>query len=255
MNKYDKYYTNKKIMKKCCKIFKKNIKICKGDLVIEPSAGNGIFINCIKKYNKILLDIKPENKLIKKKDYLKYNYKKIKNKYKKIHILGNPPFGKKGSLAIKFIKKSCEFCDSFSFILPRSFNKYFLKKTVPLNYHLVKYYNLPDNSFGKPYKKCVFQIWEKRGKNRKIIKKIKPNKRYKFVLRKEKPDIAIRRVGSKSGEIYKKNLENKNINTHYFLKLKKDIKIGKINLKEKKETIGAYSISKMELIKKLNKIL
>tara|TARA_Y100000389_G_C17317068_1_gene441054 strand:- start:151 stop:918 length:768 start_codon:yes stop_codon:yes gene_type:complete len=255
MNKYDKYYTNKKIMKKCCKIFKKNIKICKGDLVIEPSAGNGIFINCIKKYNKILLDIKPENKLIKKKDYLKYNYKKIKNKYKKIHILGNPPFGKKGSLAIKFIKKSCEFCDSFSFILPRSFNKYFLKKTVPLNYHLVKYYNLPDNSFGKPYKKCVFQIWEKRKKRRKIIKKIKPNKRYKFVSRKEKPDIAIRRVGSKSGEIYKKNLENKNINTHYFLKLKKDIKIGKINLKEKKETIGAYSISKMELIKKLNKIL
>lgn len=255
MKKYDKYYTNKKIMKKCCKIFKKTIKIGKKDLVIEPSAGNGIFINCIKKYNNILLDIKPENRLIKKQDYLKYNYNKIKKKYEKIHIIGNPPFGKKQSLAIKFIKKSCEFCDSFSFILPRSFNKYFLKKTIPLNFHLIKYYNLPENSFGEPYKKCVFQIWEKRNKKRKIIKKIKPNKRYKFVKKKENPDIAIRRVGSKSGEIYKKNIEKKNENTHYFIKLKKNINIKKINLKEKKETIGAYSISKMELIKTLNKIL
>ena len=45
MRKYDKYYTNKKIINICCKIFKKYIKIYKNDLIIEPSAGNGAFIH------------------------------------------------------------------------------------------------------------------------------------------------------------------------------------------------------------------
>jgi len=175
INKYDKYYTNKKIVKTCCKIFKKYIKINKRDLIIEPSAGNGAFISCINKYNNLLFDIKPENKKIKKLDFLKFNYDKIKNKYKSIHVIGNPPFGKKSSLAIKFIKKCSEFCDSISFILPKSFNKYFLKKSVPLNFHLIKSHNLPLNSFNIPIR-CVFQIWKKKKYNRKkIIKKILNN--------------------------------------------------------------------------------
>ena len=74
----DKYYTNNKIIKLCCKLFKKNIKINKTDLIIEPSAGDGAFIPCIKNKNNLLMDIKPENKLILKKDFLKFNYKKIK---------------------------------------------------------------------------------------------------------------------------------------------------------------------------------
>jgi len=261
MNKYDKYYTNEKIMKKCCKLFKKNIKITNKDLVIEPSAGNGVFIKCIKGYNNLLLDIKPENKLIQKKNFLNFNYKKIINKYDNIHAIGNPPFGKKSSMVIKFIKKCCEFCNTFSFILPRSFNKVFLQKSIPLNFHLIKSYNLPDNTFDLPIR-CVFQIWKKRKHKREKIIKILPNKNYKFVLKNNKPDIAIRRVGSKSGEIYNKNIENRNSNTHYFIKLKKKIKIKINNLKlnnlklnkEKNNKLGARSISKMDIIIKLNKL-
>ena len=257
MNKYDKYYTNKKVINICCKIFKKYVKVSKNDLIIEPSAGNGAFIPCIKKYNNILLDIKPENKLIKKQNFIKYNYKKIRKKYNVIHAIGNPPFGKKSSYAIKFIKKCCEFCDTFSFILPRSFNKYFLQKSIPLNFHLIKSYNLPDNSFGLPPIKCVFQIWKKKKYNRKdIIKKILPNKNYKFVSKYQNPDIAIRRVGSKSGYIYYDNLNNKNNNTHYFIKIfKKYKKIQKLELnKEKKNTLAAFSISKFDIILNLNNI-
>jgi len=254
MNKYDKYYTNKNIVKICVKLFKKYIKVKNSDLVIEPSAGDGAFIKFLNKYhNKIYYDIKPEHKDIIKQNYLKLNYKKLINKYNKIHIIGNPPFGKKSSTAIKFIKYSCKFCDSFSFILPKSFDKYFVKKTIPLNFHLVKSYDLPDNSFNLPIK-CIFQIWIKKNKDRKIIKKIKTNSNYKFVKKYEKPTFAIRRVGSKSGYIYYDNLDNKNNNTHYFVKLFKNYKkIIKFNFKEKNYTLGANSISKMDIIKKLNK--
>ena len=253
----DKYYTDNKIIKLCCKLFKKNIKINKTDLIIEPSAGDGAFIPCIKNKNNLLMDIKPENKLILKKDFLKFNYKKIKKKYNNIHAIGNPPFGKKSSMAIKFIKYCSKFCDSFSFILPRSFNKYFLKKTVPLNFKLIKSYNLPYNSFNLPIK-LVFQIWKKVNYNRKIIRKIYPNKNYIFVNKIDNPTIAIRRVGSKAGYIYHNNLELKNTNTHYFIKLlnNKKIKSNKLLLKtEKNNTLAACSISKMDIIIKLNKLL
>ena len=98
MKQLDKYYTNYNIIKICCKIFKKYIKIFKNDLVIEPSAGNGAFYNCIKNYNNIMFDIKPENKLIIKKDFLKLNHKKIKKNFmllvihllvKNLHLLLN----------------------------------------------------------------------------------------------------------------------------------------------------------------------
>ena len=59
-------------------------------------------------------------------------YHQLKN-YKNIHIIGNPPFGRQSSLAIKFIKKSCEFCDTLSFILPKSFKKESLKKHFPFD--------------------------------------------------------------------------------------------------------------------------
>ena len=64
------------------------------------------------------------------------------NCFKKIHIIGNPPFGRQSSLAIKFIKKSAEFCDSISFILPKSFKKDSLKKHFPLNLQSPRNWNI-----------------------------------------------------------------------------------------------------------------
>ena len=87
-----------------------------------------------------------------------------------------------------------------------------------------------------------FSNMEKKKYNRKdIIKKILPNKNYKFVSKYQNPDIAIRRVGSKSGYIYYDNLNNKNNNTHYFIKIfKKYKKIQKLELnKEKKKYISS----------------
>ena len=121
----DKYYTKDIVVESCLNMFKKYIEINTDDLIVEPSAGNGSFITGIKALtsNYKFYDIEPENKEIIKQDYLLYDYSNIKKAYNKIHIIGNPPFGRQSSLAIKFIKKSCEFCDSVSFILPKSFKK------------------------------------------------------------------------------------------------------------------------------------
>ena len=165
-------------------------------------------------------------------------------------------------MAIKFIKKSTEFCDSVSFILPKSFKKDSLKKHFPLNFHLICEYDLPNNSFIVDEKKynvpCVFQIWIKKKENRKIPKKLVPNK-YKFVKKPEPHDISFRRVGVYAGEI-NKITEQKSVQSHYFIKFDNPLtdeifnKLSTIKYSCKENTVGPKSISKPELIKEFNKI-
>ena len=191
-NTIDKYYTKEAIVNLCFATIKETIEINKNDLIIEPSAGNGVFIKGIKlltsKYN--FYDIEPENNEIIKQDFLDYSHNNQEDD-NKIHIIGNPPFGRQSSLAIKFIKKSCEFCDSISFILPKSFKKDSLKKAFALNFHLLKEIDLPEKSFlvdNIEYDvPCIFQIWEKRNNNRIMKEKLEPVN-FKFVKKEENPD-------------------------------------------------------------------
>ena len=263
-NTIDKYYTSTKCVETCIELIKKNINIDNDDLCIEPSAGNGAFIKYIKTLSNhnLFYDIKPEHPEIKKLDYTKFYHKIIRNKYKNIHVIGNPPFGRQSSLAIKFIKKSAEYCDSISFILPKSFKKDSLKKHFPLNFHLIYEYDLPKKSFIVDEKEydvpCVFQIWVKKDTDRKVSVKLIPNK-YKFVKKEENHDISFRRVGVNAGDIDRET-ENKSIQSHYFIKFDMELTeelfdtLNTINYDSKNNTCGPKSISKQELIKEFNKL-
>ena len=185
-NTIDKYYTNPSVVSKCIRQIKQYINIEHNDLIIEPSAGNGSFINELQTLstNCLFYDLEPEHLSIDKQDYLLLDTAPMSNTYPKIHIVGNPPFGRQSSMAIKFIKKSTLFCNSISFILPKSFKKNSLKKHFPLLFHLIHESDIPSNSFlvnGNPHDvPCVFQIWEKRDMNRSVPKKLIP-KSFKFV--------------------------------------------------------------------------
>ena len=264
-NPIDKFYTSKHVVKLCMDLVNEHIDITHDDLCIEPSAGNGSFIDSIKSIfsHYKFYDIEPNNIAIIKQDYLEFDYKKIMNKFNKIHIIGNPPFGRQSSLAIKFIKKSCKYCDSLSFILPRSFKKDSMKKHYPLNFHLLYEYDLPNDSFivnNKIYNvPCVFQIWIKQHTNRTVPKKLKPTN-YRFVKHNEQPDISFRRVGVYAGKIFKE-IKNKSKESHYFIKFKNSLtddvfqKLSTINYVSKNNTVGPNSISKQELIKEFNSVL
>ena len=264
-NIIDKYYTSNKTVIKCMSFINEYINILKDDIIIEPSAGNGSFIEEIKskKCNYKFYDLEPEHKEIIKQDYLTLNIEIYNNtNYNKIHIIGNPPFGRQSSLVIKFIKKSCLYCDTFSFILPKSFKKDSLKKHIPLNFHLIYEYDLPNDSFlvdNKEYNvPCVFQIWIKKNILRLKPEKLLP-KNYKFVKKNEIPDISFRRVGINAGNI-STEIENKSEQSHYFIKfdnLTNELfeKLKNINYTSKDNTVGPKSISKQELIKEFNIVI
>lgn len=259
----DKFYTKKEITQYIIDLFKQYISIKNDDLIIEPSAGNGSFIDAIKSLtcNYKFYDLEPEHDEIVKQDYLLYNTNNTNTQ--KIHILGNPPFGRQSSLAIKFIKKSCEFCASIAFILPKSFKKDSLKKTFPLNFHLLFEMDLPEKSFLVNNKEhhvpCIFQIWEKKTYNREVSAKLEP-RNFIFVTKTENPNISFRRVGVNAGTI-DINSSNKSIQSHYFIRftninsLEKNIELLNTIVYDFNNTVGPKSIGKQELIKEFNKVL
>lgn len=260
----DKFYTKNIVVDKCIDSIKEHLKISKDDLIIEPSAGNGAFISKIKSLsnNYKFYDIEPENQDIIKMDFLELDLES-NNQYNKIHIIGNPPFGRQSSLAIKFIKKCCSFAKSISFILPKSFKKDSMKKYFSNNFHLIYEIDLINNAFTINNKDCdvpcIFQIWEYKNEPRNEIQKIKPIN-FEFVTKDENPDISFRRVGVYAGNIAK-NIEDKSIQSHYFIKFTNnktvDENIDKLkNIKfDNNNTVGPKSISKQELIKEFNNLL
>lgn len=260
----DKYYTNPIIVELCLTKIKEFININEDDIIIEPSAGNGAFINGIKEMcnNTFFFDLEPEHESIIKQDYLLWKHRHLPKI--SIHVIGNPPFGRQSSLAIKFIKKSCEYAESISFILPKSFKKDSLKKHFPLNYHLFCEIDIPKKSFlvnNEEYDvPCVFQIWKRMETHREIPEKIYPNN-FKFVNKTDDADISFRRVGINAGKI-EKNILNKSEQSHYFIKfinieLTDYIfeKLKDINFECSNNTVGPKSISKQELIKVYNNVL
>ena len=265
----DKYYTSQSTVSKCIELIDTHINIQKEDLCIEPSAGNGSFIQGIETLsdNSKFYDLEPEHSDIVKQDFLELDYSQISNsnQYPKIHIIGNPPFGRQSSLAIKFIKKSAIFCDSISFILPKSFKKQSLRKHFPSKFHLYHEYDLPDNSFivdGVSHNvPCVFQIWIKKMEAREMPPKLLPTK-FSFVKKTADHDISFRRVGIYAGQI-DKNTTDKSFQSHYFIKFNEDITLtedlfgilSKLEYGAKEHTVGPKSISKQELIKEFNEIL
>lgn len=264
-NTVDKFYTCESVVKDCMEHVHSHIDISRDDLCIEPSAGNGAFMNSIRETftEHLFFDIEPEHQEVVQQDYLTFDPTILRDEcYRKIHVLGNPPFGRQSSLAIQFIKHSCVFADTVSFVLPKSFKKDSMKKHFPLHFHLSCEIELPHNAFvvdQQPHNvPCVFQIWEKCDTPRLIPKKHLP-KCYTFVKRDEQHHISFRRVGVYAGQIDTET-QNKSPQSHYFIRFTNGVtveqynKLCKIQYASKDDTVGPRSISKQELMKEFNQI-
>ena len=256
-NIIDKFYTNPDIVQKYINTVLSYID--ENELLIEPSAGNGVWLKPLKRYNVIGYDIAPEDETVINKNFLELDLNIHKEN---LHFIGNPPFGRQASIARKFIKHICSYKQSktIAFILPKSFKKQSYQKAFPLKYHLVYQEDVEKNAFlinDTPYNvPCVFQIWKQKDVNRKIPKKEIP-KGFNFVKKEENPHYSLRRVGVYAGKI-SHEIVNKSKQSHYFIKLDNDCehfvnKYNKIQWNHD-NTVGPKSISKQEYIIELNKL-
>lgn len=111
---HDKYYTPRDLAKQCYATVLRVIGEDNITEVIEPSAGDGAFLDCVP--NITGYDIAPEREDIIEADFLTLSFSYKEGRL----IIGNPPFGSRMSLAAKFYRHCVPVCDYIAFILPIS---------------------------------------------------------------------------------------------------------------------------------------
>jgi hypothetical protein len=253
----DKFYTKSEVVDKILTY----LDLDEFDLIIEPSAGAGAFSEKLERYPHLFMDILPEGEGIIQQDWLEW---KPVEAYKNILVVGNPPFGRQSSLAKKFIKKAALLgARKIAFILPKSFKKDSTQRSIPKNYHLELSIDLESDSFlvdGSSYDvPSVFQIWTLGQEERLSVTETRTSSLFTFTKKEDNPDFAVRRVGFYAGRP-NWNFSELSKESHYFLKCSDQIDVQDLftrisDLKwEHDNTSGPRSISKVELIKKINSL-
>jgi len=258
-NDLDQYFTHPNVAKLCIAEFEFIIPPNKRKLIIEPSAGSGAFIPHFD--NVIALDIEPQADNIIKMDFFEATVDTLNIEEEKdcISILGNPPFGKSSSLAVRFFNHSATLASTIAFIVPNTFKKTSIQNKLDLNFHLIYEYDLPKGSFlldGESYHvPCVFQIWIWKEEPR--IKIVHTTDDFILIKKKDadKRTFCVRRAGGKAGTVLK-GIQHTESSTHFIKPLvDTDIKsiIESIDFTEvANNTVGTKSVSFNEIVEGYN---
>lgn len=259
----DQFYTNEDVAVKYYNKLTKLVDINEYNYYLEPSAGTGSFFKLLDKRKRIGLDVSPKCEGLLEMDYFDY----VPKKGKKYLVIGNPPFGRISSTAVKFFNKSAEFADCIAFILPRTFKRVSIQNQLDLNFKLVFTEDLPLKPCcftPKMSAKCCFQIWKRDGIPRKIVKYKTTHKDFSFVKHGPKDDngqptpptgadFAMKAYGSNCGEIKEKDLHLLRPKSWHWIKsninvstLKK--RFGSLDYSISKDTVRQDSLGQQELI-------
>ena len=149
----DKYYTPSDLAGYCVKKTKEVIGVKNISEWLEPSAGGGAFLPFLDNNYKAY-DIEPEHDAVIKQDYLELEITYLKGRC----IIGNPPFGRRNNLIVKFYKKAIKQADYIAFILPVS---QFENNIRMYEFDMVYSEKLPETSYSGKVLKCCFNIYKK----------------------------------------------------------------------------------------------
>lgn len=216
----DKFYTKDSVSQEFCQMVYELVGN-QIDMVIEPSAGGGSFIPSIKKYwqdsETIFLDIEPEHPDVTRIDFLDY-----RGVQQNAIVIGNPPFGKNSSLAVKFFNHSAALnVEWICLILPRTFMKPRFWNRLSMNYTLIKQEILDKNSFtldGKTWDvPCVAQIWKREPRECNLPKELS------LFWDIGTGDTFIRRAGGRAGQIVESYTESSTYRVNCSEQTKSDI--------------------------------
>lgn len=136
---FNEFFTKPNVAKYCYNAFLEFLKLHKINIesyiFIEPSCGELSFYNLMPESRRLGIDLDSKNAEILKANFLSFkpqdfvrqdsitkNYKLQNLDSKKHIVLGNPPFGLRGNLALRFLNHAANFADFVAFILPPLFD-------------------------------------------------------------------------------------------------------------------------------------
>mgnify|MGYP005630195679 FL=1 len=264
-NGLDQFYTHPDIALKCLNTLQQYISLNDYDFHLEPSAGTGSFYNILDSKKRIGVDIDPKISGVICQDF--FDFIPDKDTSKSYIAIGNPPFGKVSSLAVKFFNKCASFADCIAFIVPRTFKRVSIQNKLSMDFTLIYTEDLPLEPCcfsPKMTAKCCFQIWKKSPIPRKVVVYDKTHPDFIFVkhgpkdvLNQPTPpsnaDFALKAYGSHCGTIEENNLHTLRPKSWHWIKSNIDVHVLKtrftsLDYSMSRDTVRQDSIGQQELI-------
>ena len=167
-NSLDQFYTNADAVRECVALAERFIRDAgiPSAGYIEPAAGDGAFLAGLPRGSApVAMDIAPGAPQIQRMDFLEWHYHGPRRR-ENLVVIGNPPFGKRGNLAVDFLNHAARQADTVAFILPACFRKYGIQKQIAPDLALQFSQDLDWNEYRLPDGRTqrlntVFQIWSR----------------------------------------------------------------------------------------------
>ena len=139
----DQYFTKTEVVRRCLVQLGS---LSKYDLVVEPSAGSGAFLEAIEHENKIGLDIDPQHRSVIQADWFGYE---VSDEYARVLVVGNPPYGQYHRLSSAFIRRAMSFDNvcTIAFILPNVYRKHTRQRIIPQDWRIASIMDLGRDCF------------------------------------------------------------------------------------------------------------
>lgn len=240
----DQYYTRPDIAAHLYAVFREYFDP-KGLLMVEPSAGTGSFCRLLP-FGSLAFDVEPKYRGIQTADFLTMHIQSDRP----LGIIGNPPFGKNASMAVRFFNHAAWQSNVIALILPRSFRKGSIVNRLDRAFHLLHEKEVPANAFlfrSKPYNvPALFQIWERRPEQRDLLPTDTRHPDFKF-SKPQDADFAIQRVGARAGLVHHKFTASPK--SHYFIKGDVEAQMRQLDFASVVgNTAGNPSLAKAEIV-------
>lgn len=180
-NSLDQFYTREEIANLCWQHFGYILPTLNRTLddfyFVEPSAGTGAFYQLLPSNRRLGLDLVPKCSEVKAQDF--FSVTSLPFTPNDTVIIGNPPFGKRGKLAMAFFNHSAFLADVVAFILPLTFRKYAVHKFLDPSMRYISKLVLPRDAFildnGKEFSvNTEFQIWTRIPSEHKDLRESRP---------------------------------------------------------------------------------
>lgn len=226
---------------------------------LEPSAGKGAFLEQLP-VGSLGWDLHPAHPDVSTADFLQTA--PLTGRWV---VVGNPPFGKNASLAIRFFNHAARFAEVIAFVVPRTFLKDSVQRRLDPHFHLDETWPVPEDAFefegAVVHVPCVFQIWSRRADARVSDNLPTTHPDFEWVppTRAEtEADFAFQRVGAKAGTIKDMGPLVRGLAppSHHFIRVLDRTRVAEVRTRfenldwqaHKHNVAGNPSISKREIV-------
>ncbi len=163
----DQFYTKPEVARHCYEFLLGVLADtigCEDLFWIEPSAGEGHFYDLLPEDRRVGIDIDPKRDGMIEHDFLTWEPFPTVNDPRRTVVVGNPPFGHRARMAMRFFNKAVEMASTIALIVPVQFRKYSVHNNLDREFQWIAKLDLPTSAFytaDKPdYRlNAEFQVW------------------------------------------------------------------------------------------------